>query len=66
MRYAEAVASLPLGARVSSSFGYPGDGPCSVYFKFPDGSRWVVSNGVWPACNDGLWTAERVRERGGR
>lgn len=44
-RYADAAAQLPQGALWSSSFGYAGESGFTEFWRLPDGSRYVISNG---------------------
>lgn len=38
---------LPTDAKWSCSFGNPGEGNFTEYFRTPNGDRWVISNGRW-------------------
>lgn len=60
MRYAEAYAKLgDMGAKLSSSFGYPRDPGYTAYYRTPDGTRYELSNGPWHS--DGLtWTIRKA------
>lgn len=53
--YQEAVASLPVDAEWSSSFGLSTEGGCTVYFRNPKGKRWTVSNGSHNAVAPFAW-----------
>lgn len=44
MKYQQAIDQLPPGAKWSSSFGYPGEGGYSEFWR-ADGKRFEVSNG---------------------
>ncbi len=57
MTYGEALAALPHGAAWSASFGYPGEGGYSEYWRTPDGRRFEISNGSY--LDDGqTWKME--------
>lgn len=62
MTYEQAMQSVPEGAEWSSSFGYPGEPGCSIYFRLRGGTRYVVSNGDWTATKPFVWTVREVRE----
>lgn len=41
----EAYAKLPANAKWSSSFGNPGEGGFSEFYRTPDGKRFEIGNG---------------------
>ena len=45
MTYQQATGTLPKGAKWSSSFGYPGEGGYSEFWRTSDGKRFEISNG---------------------
>lgn len=47
LTYFDAAAQLPADAKWSSTFGNPGDGGYTEYWRQPDGTRWIISNGPW-------------------
>lgn len=53
----EAYAALPAGAVWSCSFGYPGNAGYAEYWREPDGTRWVIENGLH---NPQAWAVRRV------
>lgn len=44
-----ALAQLPTDAKWSCSFGYPGQQGFTEYYRQPDGTRWILTNGPWHA-----------------
>lgn len=60
MTYEQALDSLPDNATWSCSFGYPGEGGCNIYYRTPDGTRYVVSNGPWYAFRPFTWTVRKL------
>lgn len=61
MTYDQACQSLPLDAKWSASFGYPGQGGYTEYHRTPSGERWTVSNGSYLDSAPFAWHAEQVR-----
>ena len=62
--YATAAKSLPADAVWSSTFGTPGDGGYCEYWRQPDGTRWVISNGPWYLIEPEFdWSCQRLEER---
>jgi hypothetical protein len=60
MSYPQAIAKLPPNAYISCTFGYPGVGGYSEYYRDPEGRRYIVANGRYDG--DGkVWTFEEVR-----
>ncbi len=57
MTYTEAYDALPKDAKWSSSFGYPGQGGFTEYWRQPDGTQWIVKNGPWNGPE--VWTVEK-------
>ena len=58
---AQARALIPADAKLSSSFGNPGEGGYVEYFTRPSGQRWALSNGPWHLCRWELqWQAKPV------
>jgi len=56
----QALAQLPSDAKWSSSFGNPGEGGFSEYYRTPDGQRYCISNGPWDGgANE--WSIARVQ-----
>lgn len=51
----EAHAQLPKGAVWSCSFGNPGEGGYSEYWRLPNGRRAIVGNGPWDALKPFEW-----------
>ena len=45
--YNEAVQQLPADAAWSCSFGYPGEGGFTEYYRTPAGKRYIITNGRW-------------------
>jgi hypothetical protein len=56
--YHEAAAHLPVDAKWSSSFGYPGEGGYCEYHR-AGGHRYTIQNGHWGDA----WTIAMVVER---
>lgn len=56
----QAHAALPDDARWTSSFGYPGKGGFVEYFRTPDGSRYLISNGPYDGTGH-EWTVAKVQ-----
>lgn len=48
MNYQQAFDSLPLGAFLSASFGYPIDESYSEIWRTPEGRRYSVQRINWP------------------
>lgn len=61
--YARARLQIPSNARWSSTFGNPGDGGWSEFWRQPDGQRWEISNGPWDAVQPFEWTVRKVEEQ---
>jgi hypothetical protein len=62
MAYGDARAAISADAIWSSSFGNPGEGGYSEYWRAADGARWVISNGSYLDCGR-AWTAQRQAEK---
>ncbi len=61
--YIEAVESLPADAVWSSTFGNPGEGGFTEYWRQPDGTRWTISNGPWHLIECEFdWHCQKVEE----
>lgn len=45
MTVEQAYDALPSDAKWSCSFGYPGEGGFTEFWRTPNGDRWVVTNG---------------------
>lgn len=60
MTNAEARAAIPADATWSSSFGNPGEGGFTEYFRQADGTRWVLANGPWNAIEPFNWTVQNM------
>lgn len=58
--YKEAAATLPAGAKWSASFGNPGQGGYSEYFRTAEGKRFAIENGSWSAFEPFVWTVKEV------
>lgn len=58
--YGAAAASLPEGAKWSSSFGYPGQGGYSEYHRTPEGKRFQIKNGSYLETAPFTWTVEEA------
>lgn len=43
----EAYAQLPAAAKWSSSFGNPGEGGFTEFYRTPDGKRFEIGNSRW-------------------
>lgn len=43
----EALNQLPADAKWSCSFGYPGEGGFTEFYRQPDGTKWIITNGQW-------------------
>ena len=54
-----AYGALPSEAEWTSSFGYPGEGGFTEYYRTPDGRRFRVSNGS-ALSPFRRWTCEEV------
>lgn len=55
MTYKQVYESLPADAVWSCSFGYPGEGGFVEYFRQPNGTKWIVSNGSYLDCEPFNW-----------
>lgn len=42
-----AYDQLPADAKWSCSFGNPGEGRFTEFFRQPDGTKWAITNGSW-------------------
>lgn len=62
MTYKQAADMLPVDAKWSSSFGYPGEGGYTEFHRTPDGRRYIISNGQWSASAPFSWSCDVVRE----
>jgi hypothetical protein len=60
MTQEQAYAKLPEAAYWSCSFGNPGEGGFSEYYRTPDGRKYVISNGKWDEYYLNNWTIEEV------
>lgn len=58
--YDEAFASLPNGSVWSSSFGNPGEGGFTEYWRAPDGKRYSISNGKWSDFRPFTWSVRTI------
>lgn len=56
--HVEATRMLPDDAVWSSSFGNPGEGGFTEYYRTTNGERWVISNGSWMGPAE--WKCERL------
>jgi hypothetical protein len=45
--YSEAREALPVDAKWSCSFGYPGNGGFAEYYRDAQGARHVITNGTY-------------------
>ena len=54
----EAYSLLPADAKWSCSFGYPGEGGFTEYYRDAKGERWVIKNGPWSGFGD-EWSCEK-------
>jgi hypothetical protein len=54
--YSELTDALPLNAKWSSSFGHPGEGGYTEYWRNDAGERWVITNGPYNAVAPFDWT----------
>jgi len=63
MSYHEAIKKLPADAKLSSAFGYFSQGNYIEYWRQPDGTRWIVSNGPWHLIECEFdWQCQQVEE----
>lgn len=53
---------LPDDARLSATFGNPGEGGYAEYWRTPDGQRFRISNGRYGASQPFTWTFEHVND----
>lgn len=60
MTYEQALAAMPEGFEWSSSFGYPGEGGYTEFWRNAAGTRWTVSNGTWMAFAPFSWVASEL------
>lgn len=58
--YGAAYDSLP-PAEWSSTFGNPGCGGFTEYWRTKDGHRYVISNGKWNAVAPFVWSVEQIQ-----
>lgn len=57
----DAQTSLPADVKLSCTFGYPGEGGFTAFYRRDDGARWTIKNGPWnDIAPDRSWTVERV------
>ncbi len=54
----EAYNQLPADAKWSSSFGNPGEGGFTEFYRTPNGERWIISNGPW--CGPTEWKCQKA------
>lgn len=56
----EAYDLLPKDAKWSASFGYPGEGGFTEYWRTPTGERFVITNGPYHLTRDEFdWQCRR-------
>ena len=60
--YDEAIKSLPEGAFLNTSFGWPGEGGYTEFHRTPEGKRFMVTNGTYMATAPFTWKVEAVIE----
>lgn len=60
MTYQDAITKVPAGAKVTSTFGNPGDGGYAEFHRAPDGRRWQITNGQWDATEPFDWAIREV------
>lgn len=60
MTQTQAYDTLPAGAKWSSSFGNPGEGGYTEFWRTAEGKRYVVANGKYDAISPFLWTVEQA------
>lgn len=65
MTFLEARKSLPAFARWSSSFGNPGEGGYTEYWRVRRGDhteRYEISNGSWMEREPFMWSLRRLED----
>lgn len=55
MTYDQARSAIPANAKSSATFGYPGEGGYSEYWRTPDGKVFEISNGPWDELEPFDW-----------
>jgi hypothetical protein len=58
--YEQALNSLGIETKWSSSFGYPGQGGYTEYRRDAKGRLYIVSNGSYLDCAPFNWTAKEA------
>jgi hypothetical protein len=49
--------------KLSSTFGYPGQGGYTEIYNAPDGTRHKISNGPWNAAQPFTWSTRAIEAK---